>query len=136
MEKTRTAAILLLALTGCSQDGEKKVDPYMLLEGEAIYKAECATCHGPDLEGQARWREKNAAGRLPAPPLDASGPATQRSFQDLVAVTAAGLVPPHAPAGHASDHPAFAGKLSPRQIESVVHYLESRWPAEVRARQP
>lgn len=116
MKKTRTAAILLLALTGCGQDGEKKVDPYMLLEGEAIYKAECATCHGP--------------------PLDASGPAVQRSFQDLVAITAAGLVPPHAPAGHESDHPAFAGKLSPRQIESVVHYLESRWPAEVRARQP
>src|ERR1700733_15904191 len=38
--------------------------------GATVYAANCAGCHGQRLEGQPDWHHLNAAGRLPAPPLD------------------------------------------------------------------
>lgn len=41
--------------------------------GKTVYAANCAACHGVNLEGQANWREWLANGRLPAPPHDKTG---------------------------------------------------------------
>lgn len=120
---------LLSGLTACS-GGDDKVDPFALMEGEGIYKAECASCHGKDMEGQANWQTPGPDGRLPAPPLAGDAPVTRRSFEELVAITKLGMVPPYAPEGHVSNQPAFAGKLTERQLENVVHYIQSRWPAK------
>lgn len=120
---------LVASLTACG-NGEEKVDPFALMEGEAIYKAECANCHGKDMEGQANWQTPGPDGRLPAPPLAGNAPATGKSFEQLVSITRLGMVPPHAPEGHVSNQPAFAGKLTERQLENVVHYIQSRWPAK------
>ena len=41
----------------------------------------------------------------------------------LVAITKHGMVPPNAPDGYVSDMPAFAGKLTDRQIENVLLWI-------------
>lgn len=51
----------------------------------------------------------------------------------LLAITKLGMVPPHAPQGYVSDMPAFGGKLSDRQIQRVLLYIESQWPPDIRA---
>ena len=51
----------------------------------------------------------------------------------LVAITKHGMVPPNAPDGYVSDMPAFAGKLTDRQIENDAA-VDRAWPAEVKAR--
>ena len=43
-------------------------DTAVLAIGQRVYTAHCATCHGAHGEGQPNWRERNAAGLLPAPP--------------------------------------------------------------------
>ncbi|MGP3699899.1 c-type cytochrome, partial [Rhodobacter sp. NSM] len=43
-------------------------DPARLALGQRVYAAECASCHGANLEGQANWREPGPDGRYPAPP--------------------------------------------------------------------
>lgn len=108
------SAALALTLISCGKN-ENKVDPFALMEGEAIYKAECAGCHGKDMEGHP-----------PAPPLTGETPASRRTFPELVSITRLGVVPPQT--GQGGSHPAFAGKLTDRQMENVVHFIQSRWP--------
>ena len=126
------AVSIALGLAGCSERGGP--DPYARMEGENIYKAECASCHGAKLEGQADWRTRRPDGKLPAPPHDASGHTWHHPMEQLVAITKHGMVPPNAPEGYVSDMPAFAGKLTDRQIENVLLWIESQWPAEIKQR--
>jgi cytochrome c5 len=47
-------------------------DP-QLVAGKRLYAANCAGCHGAELEGQPDWMKRLPNGRLPAPPHAASG---------------------------------------------------------------
>jgi mono/diheme cytochrome c family protein len=127
---TLLLAVGLLGACGRPASGFDALD---LLEGEAIYKAECASCHGAQREGQPDWRTRKADGRLPAPPHDASGHTWHHPYEQLFAIVKFGMVPPQAPAGYASDMPAYAGKLTDEQIRRVLTWIESTWPPEIRA---
>ncbi|MCK8783446.1 cytochrome c [Roseomonas sp. NAR14] len=102
--------------------------------GAALYAANCAGCHGAALEGQPDWRRPNAAGRLPAPPLDATGHAWDHPDAQLEEFVAHGMASV-APAGYRSDMPAFAGRLSRSEIQAVLAFVRSHWPPGVRAAQ-
>lgn len=134
MSTNRWGAVLLfmVALGGCGGSSTDR-DQFAVMEGETIYKAECAACHGAKREGQADWRIRRADGRLPAPPHDATGHTWHHPMEQLVAIVKFGMVPPNAPEGYVSDMPAFGAKLTDRQIRNVLAYIESQWPAEVRA---
>lgn len=127
---TLLLAVGLLGACGRPAGGFDALD---LLEGEAIYKAECASCHGAQREGQPDWRTRKADGRLPAPPHDASGHTWHHPYEQLFAIVKFGMVPPQAPAGYASDMPAYAGKLTDEQIRRVLTWIESTWLPEIRA---
>ena len=52
----------------------------------------------------------------------------------LFEITKNGVVPPYAPAGYATDMPAFAATLVDEEIWSVLAYIKSHWiSAEVLA---
>jgi len=130
----RSAALgCALLLAGCG-DGAARIDAKdakQVAAGRAIYAQHCASCHGVNLEGQPNWRQRLPNGRLPAPPHDASGHSWHHPDALLFAITKHGLVPPHAPAGYASDMPAFAGVLSDEEIRAVLAYIQSRWPKQI-----
>lgn len=130
----RVGLVALLALAASACGERSGTDHYALMEGENIYKAECASCHGTRLEGQPDWRTRRPDGKLPAPPHDETGHTWHHPMAQLVAITKFGMVPPNAPEGYVSDMPAFADKLNDRQIENVLAWIESTWPAEVKAR--
>jgi mono/diheme cytochrome c family protein len=109
-------------------------DPRQVALGALVYAARCASCHGANLEGQPNWRERQANGRLPAPPHDASGHTWHHPDEILFGITKNGMTP-YAPAGYQSDMPAFAGVLTDDEIAAALAYIKSRWPADVRARQ-
>ena len=100
-------------------------------QGESLYQANCARCHGANLEGQANWRVRKPDGKLPAPPHDATGHTWHHPNAMLVEIVRNGLVPPHAPAGYESDMPAFKDTLSDAQIAAVLSYIQSRWSPDV-----
>ena len=109
-------------------------DPAQVAAGEQIYMAQCASCHGANLEGQGDWRYRKVDGRLPAPPHDESGhtwhhPDSQ--LFDVIKFGTAAIAPP----GYVTDMGAFKDKLSDAEIWAVIAYIESRWPDEIRARQ-
>lgn len=117
----KRAIFLAVLFGGC---GEPPPD---LQAGAKLYAQHCGACHGMKLEGQPNWRQRQANGRLPAPPHDESGHTWHHPPHVLFGITKLGLVPPFAPAGYQSDMPAFAGTLSDDEIRSVLAYIESHW---------
>ena len=109
-------------------------DRAVIAAGAEIYRAHCAACHGVNLEGQPKWRERLQNGRLPAPPHDASGHTWHQPDAQLFGITKHGLAP-FAPPGYQSDMPAFDGVLSDDQIAAVLAYIKSTWPPDIRERQ-
>lgn len=129
---------IVLALAACTEspapDDGARADPRdaaKVAMGAKVYARTCALCHGARLEGQPNWRTRFPNGRLPAPPHDASGHTWHHPDHVLFAITKNGAVPPHAPAGYASEMPAFSGSLSDEEIWSVLAYIKKQWPAEV-----
>jgi mono/diheme cytochrome c family protein len=122
------SAPLLIALSasllaGCNEPAASAD----LQLGAKLYAQHCGACHGMQLEGQPNWRQRQANGRLPAPPHDESGHTWHHPPHVLFGITKFGLVPPFAPADYQSDMPAFAGMLSDDEIRSVLAYIESHW---------
>ncbi|MBL6080126.1 cytochrome c [Belnapia sp. T18] len=105
-----------------------------LARGERLYAAECASCHGRALEGQPRWWQADAAGQVPAPPLDGSGHAWQHPDAQLYEFIAHSMVSVAGP-GYRSAMPAFAGRLAEDDIRAVIAFIKSRWPEGTRAAQ-
>lgn len=90
-------------------------DPELVIspgEGEALYRANCASCHGLDGGGDGPVRTLPAAGPLP----EAVG---RMSAAELSYRIANGL------AGTAM--PAFAATLTETERWQLVRYLEDRW---------
>jgi mono/diheme cytochrome c family protein len=108
-------------------------NPKLVALGSTIYTQQCVSCHGAHLEGQANWKERLPNGRLPAPPHDASGHTWHHPDQQLFDITKngpSGILP-----GYESDMPAFKGKLTDREIWTVLAFIKSTWPPDIRARQ-
>lgn len=139
------AVVLLaaaLAVAGCERatTNEPGVrlrpdDGKVLAQGAQVYAAHCAACHGANLQGQPNWRERDAAGRLPAPPHDATGHTWHHPDEVLFNITKLGI----AKAANLKDYdtamPAFAGVLSDAEIIAVLSWIKAQWPAEIRAQQ-
>lgn len=98
--------------------------------GQQLYAANCASCHGANLEGQRDWRRRGENGRMPAPPHDATGHTWHHADRPLFIITKLGVgavVP-----GYESDMPAFEGLLSDDEIVAILAWIKSTWPEPTR----
>ena len=107
-------------------------DPQVLAQGQSIYQAQCAACHGARLEGQPNWRERDASGRLPAPPHDASGHTWHHPDQVLFDLVKYGVAKAAHLPGYDSAMPAYEGKLTDAEIVAVLAWIRSQWAADLR----
>lgn len=124
------AAVLLPA---CSQAPAE--DPAVLATGRKVYEMHCASCHGARLEGQPNWRERDAGGRLPAPPHDASGHTWHHPDEVLFRITKYGVAKAANLQGYDSAMPAYEGVLSDAEIRAVLAWIKSQWPDDIRRQQ-
>lgn len=109
-------------------------DAVLVAQGRQIYADSCASCHGVALEGQPNWQQRNAAGRLPAPPHDPSGHTWHHPDEVLFLLTKYGPAALMNDSGYLSDMPAYEGVLSDDEIVAVLSYIKSTWPRQIRAR--
>jgi S-disulfanyl-L-cysteine oxidoreductase SoxD len=131
----------VLALAGCDRPDPEPTgmlradDTQVLALGKAIYQARCAVCHGARLEGQPNWRERDSAGRLPAPPHDASGHTWHHPDAMLFDITKHGVAKAANLKDYDSAMPAFEGVLTDAEIIAVLSWIKAQWPEEIRKQQ-
>ena len=131
----------LLLLSACDRFAPKPAgllradDPQVLALGRKVYETHCAACHGARLEGQPNWRERNAAGLLPAPPHDASGHTWHHPDAVLFEITKHGVAKAARMPDYRSAMPAYEGVLSDQEIVAVLSWIKAQWPARIRAQQ-
>lgn len=102
--------------------------------GKKVYDAQCAACHGVNLEGQPNWRQRLANGMLPAPPHDASGHTWHHPDRQLFTMTKYGTASLAGP-GYKTLMRGFGDVLTDTEIRAVLVFIKSRWPKSIRARQ-
>jgi mono/diheme cytochrome c family protein len=102
----------------------RKLDPEKIKRGEAVYRANCASCHGANGEATPGWRTPGADGRYPPPPLDGSAHAWHHSTETLEKMIREGSPGP-------GGMPPWDGKLTNQQIDDVIVWMKSLWPDDV-----
>ena len=130
-----TVAVLL---AGCDLAGG--ADPYRLrpddvavvASGKQVYESRCAVCHGAKLEGQPDWRARDANGRLPAPPHDASGHTWHHPDEVLFRIVKEGVAKTANLPDYQSAMPVYAGVLSDAEIVAALSYIKANWPPDIR----
>jgi mono/diheme cytochrome c family protein len=130
------ALACVLALTGCDPAPQshrlRPDDPKVLARGKQVYDRQCAACHGAKLEGQPNWRERDAQGRLPAPPHDASGHTWHHPDQVLFSIVKYGVAQTAKLQDYVSAMPVYDGVLGDADIVAVLSYIKANWPEDIR----
>ncbi len=67
------AIILTLSMPTHDLQAAHELEVRDIVAGASLYRENCASCHGANLEGQPNWRTPNQEGVLPAPPHDETG---------------------------------------------------------------
>ncbi len=111
-------AILSDSLAPSREPGERPLSATEL-NGQAIYRANCARCHGERGEGQPNWQRTTMMARLPPPPHDSSGHTWHHSDALLVQVVRDGGEV-YAYPGFRSNMPAWKDTLSDDEIIAVI----------------
>lgn len=113
----------------------KPDDAATVSRGRQVYAANCASCHGATLAGQANWRQRDASGLLPAPPHNEAGHTWHHPDKLLFDITRNGVAAAVKMPGYQSTMPAFKDSLSDADIIAALSWIKSRWPAEIRRQQ-
>ena len=99
--------------------------------GKLVYKNNCASCHGVNLEGQERWRQPDANGYMPAPPHDESGHTWHHPDEYLFLMTKYGLEEVIGQE-YPNNMPAYNDVLSDQKIVAVLSFIKSTWSTRIR----
>ena len=101
------------------------LDAKLVARGGEVYKVHCAACHGANAEGAPNWSKKGPDGKLPPPPLDASGHGWHHPKSALVQTIKEGTIK------LGGGMPAWKATLTDDDIEAVLAWIQSRWPEEI-----
>lgn len=129
---------LAALLAGCDLAGGADAhrlrpdDVAVVASGKQVYERHCASCHGVKLEGQPDWRTRDASGRLPAPPHDATGHTWHHPDEVLFRIVKEGLAKTANLPDYRSAMPVYAGVLSDAEIVAALSYIKANWPPDIR----
>lgn len=134
---------LMAAIVGCSNSPDSTAqDPWrvslapdpstgrwysseQLASGRQVFAENCAVCHGRTAASTPRWKQLDASGNYPPPPLNGSAHAWHHSLSILAMTIANG----GRPVGGMM--PAFKDRLSEAQISAVIASFQDYWPDEI-----
>ncbi len=98
------------------------LNPQLVAEGASVYAANCARCHGINLEGVPNWKKSLPDGSLPPPPHDSSGHTWHHPDSVLMQIITQGGDP-----AFNSKMPAFKGILREDEMKAALTFIKSKW---------
>lgn len=108
------------------------LNPDEVTLGQQVYTANCARCHGANLEGEADWKLQNEDNSFRAPPHDVSGHTWHHDDTLLLEAIRSGGARLPDNIGGTSNMPAFDQIITEEEIQAVLAYIKSTWPADTR----
>ena len=103
--------------------------------GATVYAANCANCHGANLEGQAEWKTPNEDGTWKAPPHDETGHTWHHPDDYLLDRIYKGTASLDGKMQALSNMPAYIDILTDEEIEAVLEFIKSQWPDDIKEAQ-
>ncbi len=110
----------------------KPFDLQVVQQGEKVYQANCASCHGKYLEGAPNWRQRDENGYLPAPPHDKTGHTWHHADDLLFEITKYGPPAVIGDPQYKTLMPAYQYQLTDDEIIAVLSFIKNTWPEEER----
>ena len=118
------------------ETGKKPIQAFVIpedrvIEGEKIFSTHCISCHGPGGGGQDKSRPqggKDKNGLILAPALNGTGHTWHHPPMMNFFKIKNGSQAPDSPMR------GFRGKITDEQIKSVIWFLYSIWPEEIKSR--
>ena len=106
----------------------RQFDPESVTRGARVFEQNCVLCHGPQAQGHPDWQTPSDGSFAAAPPLNGTGNDWKRSRAKLAATIQNGV---RRKSDNVDVMPAWKGRLSERDVEDVLNWLQSLWPADV-----
>lgn len=103
----------------------RKLNPEKVQRGKIVYQTNCATCHGQNGESRPDWRKVGPDGKYPPPPLNGDAHTWHHSTETLTKTIREGSPP------EIGNMPGWGDKLTDEEIDDVIVWITSIWPAEV-----
>ncbi len=124
-KKIMMIAAMLMSSQVMASPTERWYSDIQVKQGAELFKQNCATCHGQNAEATPNWKQTDANGHYPPPPLNGTAHAWHHDL-DLLrrtiregGIELGGVMQP------------FKDKLSSGDIDRVIAYFQSKWPDEL-----
>ena len=105
--------------------GTQATATQQLQRGRQLYLKNCTVCHGINAEGAPDWRQRDAEGKFPPPPLNGTGHAWHHPQQALMDTIKNGTQ------RLGGNMPPWKDRLTDAEIESIILWFQSQWPPQL-----
>lgn len=119
--------ILGLNLPALAETVPRDFDFLQMKRGGQLFQQHCAACHGKNAEGTRNWQQRDAAGKLPPPPLNGTAHAWHHPTSVLIDVIQNGTQ------RIGGNMPPWKDKLSEAQIRDIIAWFQAKWSDEIYA---
>lgn len=126
MKKLLPICVFLIGMnTALADVSQRWYSTDQLKAGTVLFKQNCASCHGEQAQGTLKWKNRDAQGFLPPPPINGTAHAWHHDKQLLTSIIKEGG------ARYNGKMPAFESTLSNSDIDSIIAFFQSTWDDEV-----
>lgn len=120
------ALLVVIMPVNAQTQAARITDPIILQNGQQLFAQNCAACHGQKAQGLTKdWKQLDADGKYPPPPLNGTAHTWHHSAKGLVNTIQNGTI------SIGGNMPAWKGKLSKKDSLHIVIWLTSLWPDEI-----
>lgn len=124
--KLTVSMVTFTLLQGCfADDNQRWYSQEQAQKGLVIYQENCAVCHGKTGASVPTWRQKQANGFYPPPPLDGSAHSWHHPMPFLKYQIENGGT------ANGGYMPAFGQALTEQEMEDVIAGFQSFWSDEI-----
>ena len=122
------AIITLLGGPAVAAENQRWYSDQQVERGVTLFRQHCASCHGQNGEATANWKQTDANGNYPPPPLNGTAHTWHHDLDLLRRTIREGGTK------IGGQMPGFEGRLSAAEIDSIIAFFQSKWPDEIYAR--